>query len=114
MTRLKTRTVTRVRSTPGGWDADGDPIASTTTQTVLDGVLVAPRTDLVSQGESTARGRHGVIVGYTLYCPAGVDVSRHDRFLVDGDDLWEVTGEPGPWLGHIAGGVEVALRRAEG
>jgi hypothetical protein len=113
VTRLKTRSVTRVRSTPGGWDADGDPITSTTADEDIEGVLLAPRTDLVSLGETTERARNGVVVGYTAYFPPGTDVTRHDQFRIDGD-LWDVTGEPGPWIGHQVGGIEVALRRAEG
>lgn len=114
MTRLKTRTITRVRTTPGGKDADGDPIASTETSTPIEGVLLAPRTDLTSLGEGTKRGRSGVVVGFTAYMPPGTDVTRHDQFRIDGPDLWDVDGEPGPWVGHRVGGLEVALKRAEG
>ena len=115
MTRLRTRSITRVRSTPAGTDADGDPIAGTTTETVMAGVVLAPRSDLVSLGELNARGRNGVVVGYSAYFfdPAA-DVTRFDRFRIDGPDLWEVAGEPGPWNGFRARGLEVALRRAEG
>lgn len=114
MTLLRTRTITRVRSTPGGWDADGDPVPGATTETELDDVLIAPRTDLMSLGESEERGRHGVVVGMTAFFSMGTDVTRHDQFRIDGDDLWKVTGEPGPWVGHRTGGIQVALERAEG
>lgn len=113
MTLLRTRTVTRIRPAAVGFDADGDPVDTTSTETAIDGVLVAPRTDLASLGELDDRARNGVVVGLTLLFPAGADVSRHDLFRIDGQ-TWKVTGEPGPWAGHRVGGLEVAVERAEG
>lgn len=104
--------VFRVRSTPGGTDADGDPVAGTTSSLEIDGCMVAPR----QATEPTERGRAGVIVGLTLYAPLDTDLVHTDRIEIDGV-LYEIDGEPGTWRNPWKpshGGVEVALRRAVG
>jgi len=113
VTLLRTRSITRLRPSASGFDADGDPVTATTTATEITGVLLAPRTDLGSLGEVNGRGRNGVVVGFTAYFRPGSDVTRFDLFEIDGAK-WKVTGEPGPWVGHMVGGIEVALERAEG
>lgn len=113
MNGIPGRPVTRIRLTPGGFDADGDPVESTGSQLVIADCLVAPRTE---DGESRAPGRHGVIVGLTLYAPLGSDIARTDLFDIDGE-RWAVEGEPGVWTPpwpSAPGGIEVALRRAVG
>lgn len=105
-------TVTRVRQTPGGTDADGDPIEGTETRSTIEGCAVAPR----STADITDRGRQGVLVGLTLYLPFGTDVDHRDRFEVDGS-LFDVDGIGGSWSSPFSGwqaGVEVALKRASG
>ena len=96
------QTVMRRRGAPGGHDANGDPVTSTTTDLAIPGCLVAPRAEA---GEGRARGRHGVIVGLTAYLP------------VVGGVPYAIEGEPGVWTSPWPGGpegVEVALRRAAG
>lgn len=110
-------TVTRLREAPGDLDEYGDPAPGTTTETVLDGAGVAPR----SSEDITNRGRQGVIVGLSLYAPFGVDVVYTDRFRVEGlgslDGTYEVDGEAGQWKSPLSSweaGTETALRRAQG
>ena len=107
------RPVTRRRPSPGGFDYEtGDPVGSTTSEQVIDGCAWAPRTG----DESHEQGRNGVVVGLTLYLPAGSDITERDSFTIDGQ-TWQVEGIPGVWtspFSPIADGVEVALRRAEG
>lgn len=78
----------------------------------INSCAVAPRLD----SEDRTNGRQGVIVGLTVYAPAGADILATDRVRVRGDD-YEVDGEPGDWrspYGTANGGLEIALRRVEG
>lgn len=94
-------------------DAYGNPAADwdDPTETAVDGVAVAPRVDT----EDRSAGRQGVIVGLTLYLPAGAAIAATDRVVVRGD-TYEVDGEPGDWRSpySTAKGVEVAVRRVVG
>lgn len=104
--------IVRVRSTPGGVDAYGDPIPSSVTRTPLPTAFVAPRLS----DEITNRGRAGVIVGLTLFAPYRTDLRHTDQVEVDGV-LYEVEGEPGRWRNPMTGweaGIQAALRRAQG
>jgi hypothetical protein len=77
--------------------------------TVVENCVIAPR----SSSEVDEPGRTAVIVGLTVYLPAGATVTAHDRLLVR-DDTYEVDGEPGRWRSPATGrtaGIEVALRR---
>lgn len=90
----------------------GDPIASTTATTDVPGCAIAPR----ASSESTARGRDGVIVGLTVYAPAGTDITRTDRIDIGGIE-YRVEGEPGTWVSPFDGrerGIEIAVTRAVG
>lgn len=106
-------TVSIVHETPGGTDAYGDPIASTTTTTTaVPGCAFAPR----ASTEPTERGRQGVIIGGTIYLPAGTTIAHEDQVIVRGV-TYDVEGEPGEWVSPFTGwapGVEVAVKRAEG
>ena len=107
-------TVARIRRSPGGRDAYGDPATSTDDRLVLDGAFVAPRTsDAVD-----SPGRDGVVVGLTLFAPLDADVVRSDLFEVDGDEeLWRVVGEIARWEQPQTGwraGLTAALERAAG
>lgn len=108
-----TRTVVRLRHTPGGRDHYGDPIASTTTRSNIDRVRLAPRFDS-DTGEADRLGRHGVIIGYTLYRRGDpIDLRHGDQIEVDGV-VFDIEGEPGAWFGSRVSGSQAALRRAEG
>lgn len=83
-----------------------------TTDVVIGGVGLAPRVD----DEIGTPGRGGVVIGFTLYAPFGVDVTFEDR-LVTPYGLFEVEGEPGPWRNPMTGweaGTTMALRRVVG
>jgi hypothetical protein len=104
--------IVRVRSTPGGVDEYGDPVAGTTTETTLAGAYVAPR----ESDEITNRGRAGVIVGLTLFAPYDTDLRHNDRIKVDGV-LYDIEGEPGRWRNPFTdweAGIQAALRRTAG
>lgn len=85
-------TVTRRRFSPGGFDLNGDPVTSTSADTAIADVKVAPRT----LTQSTERGDEGVIVGWALYCPAGTDILATDRVLVRGLEC-VIEGEVATW-----------------
>jgi hypothetical protein len=104
--------VTIVRSTPGGFDAYGDPIPGTETRTVVAGCAVAPRLST----EPTERGRQGVVVGFTVYLPPRSGVTYPDQLEIGGV-LYSIVGEPGQWVNPFDGstpGDEVAVVRAAG
>lgn len=109
----KYRSVIRLRHSPGGRDEYGDPIESTTERTTIDRVRIAPRTDS-DTGEPSALGRHGVVVGWTLYRPGEpIDLRHDDQIEIDGD-VFDIEGEPGAWHGSRVSGTQAALRRARG
>lgn len=104
--------IVRVRATPGGVDAYGDPIPGTEDRTDIPDAFTAPR----ESSELTDRGRVGVIVGLTLFAPYSFDLTYDDRVEVDGV-LYEIEGEPGRWRNPFTGwtpGLTVALSRVEG
>lgn len=104
--------IRRIRATPGGLDAYGDPIGSTEKAVELHGCSVAPRTS----SDTPGRGRDGVIVGLTLYCPPGTDLVAADDVEVSGT-RYRIDGDVGVWdspFGGEVGGLEVALVRGQG
>lgn len=77
----------------------------------IDGCAIAPR----PQGEVTD-GREGVIIGWTVYAPAGSDIEPTDRLRIRDVDH-EVDGDPGEWRSPFTGtrkGLEIRTRRVEG
>jgi len=113
--------ITRIRYTPGGWDQYGDPIPSAVDELVIDGCVWAPRTNTTDGGigeEPMPQGRHGAVVGFSLFPPPGADIRRTDQVRLTGIyGLFEVEGEVGEWVSPYTGmaeGGQVALRRVEG
>ena len=97
---------------PTTFDAYGDPIASTRVGGDIAGCAVAPRYST----EPTVRGRQGVIVGLSIYAPAGSDILSTDSLRVRGD-IYVVEGDPAEWVSPYTGwapGMEVAVKRAVG
>lgn len=104
--------IVRVRSTPGGRDEYGDPVAGTEDRTTLTGAFVSPR----ESNEIVNRGRAGVIVGLTLFAPYDTDLRYDDRVEVDGV-LYDIEGEPGKWRNPFTdweAGTQAALVRSSG
>lgn len=104
-------TVTVTRRTAGADDAYGNPTYTTTTSTISN-CGVAPR----QAGDTTDAGRQGVIVGQTLYAPAGADIQADDVITIAGED-YRIVGDPGAWSSPYTGldrVVQVALERVEG
>ena len=111
MAFAKGETVT-VLPGPTTFDAYGDPVASLRTGGDITGCAVAPRYST----EPTTRGRQGVIVGMSIYAPAGSDILSTDLLTVRGD-TYMVEGEPAEWVSPYTGwapGLEVAIKRAVG
>lgn len=95
-----------------GSDNNGDPIPDTRTGGAIAGCGIAPRYST----EPTERGRQGVIVGLTVYAPAGSDILSTDSLTVRGG-TYVVDGEPAQWRSPFTGwapGIEVAVRKAVG
>ena len=105
---MTTETVTVLRDSPGGRDAYGDPVASTTASTAVDGCLVAPS----GSEEPGDRGSDGVITGWKVYAPPGTIVLPTDRVVVRGITC-RVEGEVADW-GEAPGGVVITVSRALG
>lgn len=108
------RTITVVRGP--GRDAMGDSIDDEPAEHDVEDCAIAPR----SSSDVLDRGREGVIVGLTVYAPAGADVKHTDQIRIAAEPhagLYDVDGEIGTWESPFTGkvaGVEFAIRRAEG
>lgn len=106
-------TVTIVRDVTGVTDAYGDPIPATTARIDIPLCGVAPR----MSSEPTERGRQGVIVGWSVYLPAGAPAVLHADILEVRGEECAVEGVPADWANPFTGwtpGAEVAVRRAAG
>lgn len=71
---------------------------------------VAPR----SSSESVDSHAPAVIVGLSIYGPAGVTINADDKVRIDGV-LYDVDGQAGDWTSPFTGwhpGIEVAVKRA--
>lgn len=93
-------------------DQYGDPVPSARTGSTIDGCAIAPRMST----EPPERGRQGVVVGLTVYAPAGSDIISTDLLMIRGL-TYVVDGEPAEWSSPFTGwtpGLEVAVRRAVG
>lgn len=91
----------------------GEPVAETAADRTITGCAVAPR---FSDQTHDVRGRHGVLVGLTVYAPAGTRVAENARVMCRGD-VYEVDGEPAVWVNPYEAaerGVEILLRRGKG
>lgn len=111
-----TVSVTVTRLTPGDLDKYGDAASSTTATHTVEATAIAP----ADSTEPTERGRQGVIVTHTLYCPAGADVASGDTVTITDENFagtYDVEGEPAVWVdpwSNAGAGVVVNLRRAAG
>jgi hypothetical protein len=99
---------------------ENDPYASsptrldwtTVTEVRITGCGVAPR----SSTEPVVQGRSEVLIGLTLFLPAGSDIRALDRVVVRGV-VHDVDGDPSVWRSPLTGwapGLEVRAIRVEG
>lgn len=96
-------------------DGDGNDVYTDDPQTI-EGVGVAPRDGNGTSGNENTQGRETVIIGLTLFLPAGTRVAATDRFTVRGDP-YEVEGQPEAFLSPFTGlnpGLPVAVKRVTG
>ncbi|MYY79788.1 hypothetical protein GT044_00590 [Streptomyces sp. SID335] len=90
-------TVVRLRRGPSpGRDPRGQPIPGPLVETPVTGCVVAPRQSTPQVGGDEQQARDTVIVGFTVYAPAGSDWRTTDQVRIRGE-LCEITGEPGDW-----------------
>jgi hypothetical protein len=83
-----------------------------TTLHAVEHCAVAPR----SAEEDRDNGRQAVVIGLTIYAPAGTRVEPTWRATAR-DGTYEVDGEPGVWVhpwSTLEHGVEIQLRRVQG
>lgn len=89
-----------VQRPPGGLDENGDPADGDATTHRVNNCSVAPRLST----ETTERAREGAVIGLTLYCPVGTDISRDDTIVIgDGphQGTYRVEGEPADWQSGV-------------
>ncbi|HJE61341.1 MAG TPA: hypothetical protein K8V84_22955 [Nocardiopsis listeri] len=116
--------VTRIRHTPGGWDAYGDPIPGGMDEVIINDCVWAPRVATADGGigeEAMPPGRLGATEGFALFPPPGADIVRTDQIRLpirgEGGVLFDIEGEVGEWISPYTGiamGGQVTLKRAEG
>jgi hypothetical protein len=111
-------TVERLRRGPSpGRDPRGQPIPGPLLEKPFPGCVVAPRAETPAVGGEQQQARDTVIVGYTVYAPAGSDFLTTDRVRIRGD-VCEITGFPGDWgrnpFTGLAGPVQFAADRVTG
>lgn len=90
-------TVVRLRRGPSpGRDPRGQPIPGPLLEQSVKGCVVTPRQSTPTVGGDEQQARDTVIVGFTVYAPAGTDWATTDRVRIRGE-ICEITGEPGDW-----------------
>lgn len=92
-------------------DTYGDEARGAETSKTFTGVAVAPRYSTEANDNRSA-----VIVGLTLYFPAGSDVLSTDRWRVRGA-VYETDGDAASWVNPFTSvnhGLEVAVKRVTG
>lgn len=96
----------------------GDWVTDPVQRIDVRGCIVAPRFIAGGQDPSAAldsKERQGVLVGLTVYMPAGTDINRSDEVEVRGQ-RYTVEGEPFLWV-SLSGRhrrINVPLQRVEG
>lgn len=111
-------TVVRLRrGTSPGRDPRGQPLPGSLTETPVAGCVVAPRAETPTAGGDQQQARDTVIVGYTVYAPAGGDWLTTDQVRIRGE-VCEITGWPGDWgrspFTGLAGPMQFAVDRVTG
>jgi hypothetical protein len=111
-------TVRILRTGPSpGRDPRGQPLPGPDESFDVPGCVVTPREQTPTVGGSEQQGRDTVIVGWTVYAPAGTDIRTTDRARIRGVDC-DITGEPGDWgrnpFTGLRGVVQFAADRVTG
>lgn len=106
-------TVTRLRGTKVDDGYGGTRVDWTNPDRLtIRGCAMAP----LVEDELVARGRQGVVDGWTLYAPYGSDVDFEDRVETP-HGTFEVNGTPGHWRSPYTGresGMTIVLQSVEG
>lgn len=87
--------ILRTGASPGR-DNRGQPLPGPDESFDLHGCVVAPRAETPQVGGEQQQARDTVIVGWTVYAPAGVPLRTTDRARIRGV-VCDITGEPGDW-----------------
>lgn len=100
-----------------GRDARGQPLPGPDVSFDVPGCVVTPRQQTPAVGGREQQNRDTVIVGWTVYAPAGTVLRTTDKARIRGV-VCDITGEPGDW-GHspftgLAGPVQFAADRVTG
>jgi hypothetical protein len=108
--------VTIIRPGPPTQDEYGNDVPGAPVEIEVPGCAIAPRDGSGAGSNELTQARDTVIVGLTVYAPAGTDLRSTDQMRVRGE-LYEVDGEAGafrsPFTG-ASGPVVAALRRVTG
>jgi len=109
-------TVTILRPGPPTQDEYGNDVPGEATEIPVAGCGLAPRDGNSTSGNENVQGRDQVVVGLSLFAPAGTDLRATDQVRVAGV-LYQVDGQPGafrsPFTGS-AGPVVAALELVTG
>jgi hypothetical protein len=92
-------------------DGHGNQVRDWTSPSVLSitGCSVQPGTTAVDR-----LNRDGVLIQWTVFCPAGADVLAGDRIQLAGGLRYEIDGEPLRWQFGVVDYVVLYLKRWEG
>ena len=90
-------TVRIIRTGPSpGRDARGQPLPGPDQSFDVAGCAVTPRAETPQVGGDQQQARDTVIVGWTVYAPAGTVLRTTDKVRIRGV-VCDITGEPGDW-----------------
>jgi hypothetical protein len=87
--------ILRTGQSPGR-DPRGQPLPGPDESFDLEGCVVTPRAETPPVGGAEQQARDTVIVGWTVYAPAGKPLRTTDKARIRGVTC-EITGEPGDW-----------------
>ncbi|MFD5384244.1 hypothetical protein ACFWMG_04605 [Streptomyces sp. NPDC127074] len=99
-----------------GYDEYGAEVPGLPEEIPVPGCGIAPRDGNAASGNEQTQARDTVIIGLTLYAPAGTDLRPTDKVRI-ANVLYEVDGQAGafksPFTGS-SGPVVAALERVTG
>lgn len=87
--------ILRTGASPGR-DPRGQPLPGPDESFDIAGCVVTPRAETPSVGGDQQQARDTVIVGWTVYAPAGTVLRTTDKARVR-SVVCDITGEPGDW-----------------